>query len=235
MKLSLFIGRFFDIKVFVHWTFLIFLVWIVFSNLDNGWANIFWQLAFILGVFFCVTLHEFGHALTARRFDIKTRDVTLYPIGGVASLEKMPEKPLQELVVALAGPAVNVVIALLLYPFVKDVDIFNDSPVSKEYNALTIVPALFAVNIYLPLFNMIPAFPMDGGRVFRALLSMMMSRLSATRIAAVVGKAFAVLMMLAGLRGDSFLFIIGLFVYSTADKETQLVKEQELLKEGNSS
>ncbi len=233
MKSSFSVGRFFGINVFVHWSFLLFLVWIAASNAENGWANSVWVVLFIVSVFVCITLHEFGHALTARRFGIKTRDITLYPIGGVASLDKMPEKPMQEFWVALAGPMVNVAIALLLYPFVQDMpimDIFTRQIITKELNQDTLIPALFSINVFLPLFNMIPAFPMDGGRVFRALLCLRLSRPLATRIAATLGQGFAIFLIFQGLKGNVFLIIIGVFVFVAAEGEAQYAKNAALLK-----
>jgi Zn-dependent protease len=230
MKLSLSLGRYFGIQVFLHWSFLLFLIWIAFSNAPSGWANIIWTLTFILSVFTCITLHEFGHALMAKRFGIRTRDVTLYPIGGIASLEKMPEKPAQELAVALAGPAVNLIIAALLYPFVGSLDILGNLSTLKELNQDTLIPALFSVNVFLPLFNMIPAFPMDGGRVLRALLSIKLKRSLATRIAATLGQVFAVFMVIEGFRANPFLIVVGMFVFLAAESEAQYVKQEELLK-----
>jgi Zn-dependent protease/predicted transcriptional regulator len=233
MKSSFSVGRFFGINVFLHWSFLIFLVWIAASNAENGWANSAWVVLFMVSVFVCITLHEFGHALTARQFGIKTRDITLYPIGGVASLDKMPEKPMQEFWVALAGPMVNVVIALLLYPLVQDMpimDIFTKQIITKELNQDTLIPALFSINVFLPLFNMIPAFPMDGGRVFRALLCLKLSRPLATRIAATLGQGFAIFLVFQGLKGNIFLIVIGIFVFIAAEGEAQYTKNAALLR-----
>jgi Zn-dependent protease/CBS domain-containing protein len=231
MKSSLYMGRYFDIKIFLHWSFLAFLLWIAFSNYKNGWSNIFWTLTYVISVFACITLHEFGHALVARRFNIITRDVTLYPIGGVASLEKMPEKPMQEMAVALAGPAVNVAIAFMLLPFVNVTEIWQeDLSKMKDINAETFIPTLFTVNIILVLFNLIPAFPMDGGRIVRALLSIKLSRSKATRIAATLGQIFAVLLILEGFSGNPMLIIIGFFVFLSAEGEARYVKQQEILR-----
>ena len=166
------LGTFAGIDVFVHATFLLLIGWIGYSHwLEYGTlAKVVEGILFILALFLCVVLHEYGHALTARRYGIKTRDITLYPIGGVARLERLPEKPIEELWVALMGPAVNVVIAAIvfLYLFVTN----SLGPM----NELTIASGSFLerlmwVNISLVLFNLIPAFPMDGGRVLRALLA----------------------------------------------------------------
>ena len=154
-------------------------------------------VAFILLLFAAVTLHEYGHALTARKFGIRTRDITLYPIGGVARLERMPEKPIQELWVALAGPAVNVVIAAVLFAYL----LVSNALVPLNQLTLTtgsFIERLMIVNISLVLFNLIPAFPMDGGRVLRAILAMNMDYVKATNIAAIIGQGAALLFGLAG-------------------------------------
>src|SRR5215216_1865032 len=172
MKWQWKLGRFAGIDVYVHATFLLLIGWVGYSHwLENqNWAEVLSGIHFILALFLCVVLHEYGHALTARRYGIKTRDITLYPIGGVARLERMPDKPIEELWVALMGPAVNVVIAALLFAYLSATN--GLVPLSN----LTIASGSFAerlmmVNVSLVLFNLIPAFPMDGGRVLRALLA----------------------------------------------------------------
>jgi Zn-dependent protease len=183
MRLSWKIGRFAGIDVFVHATFLI--VCLLFRDVFEGGLQSVLNVGLILAVFGCVILHEFGHALMARRFGIRTRDITLYPIGGVARLERMPRAPGAELLIALAGPAVNFAIAAALSPLV-----FLGGP---ELGVLTdILAQLLLVNLILGLFNLIPAFPMDGGRVLRALLSGWLGRARATIIAARVGRVLAV-------------------------------------------
>lgn len=230
-KYSLSLGRIAGIKVFVHWTFLILIGWIVFINLRQGQGvvDIFWSVLFVLSIFACVTAHELGHALAARRYDIKTRNITLLPIGGLAQLESIPEKPKEELVVALAGPLVNVLIAGALYPFVKlttpDVEQLN----LTQLNHLNFLPSLMAVNIWLAMFNLIPAFPMDGGRVLRALLSMQMERTKATRVAASIGQLLALGFIFFGFFFNPFLIFIGLFIYLGAQGEASVVEAQSLL------
>lgn len=149
---------------------------------------------FILALFGCVVLHEFGHALTAKRFNINTRWITLYPIGGIASLESMPEKPKEELMVAAAGPLVNVVIAAVLWVYLQytgqmpDLTALQDvDPAEMEEMNLPFSFNLLLANIILVVFNLIPAFPLDGGRILRALLAFKMDRMKATRIAATTG------------------------------------------------
>ncbi|MCC6773238.1 MAG: M50 family metallopeptidase, partial [Gemmatimonadaceae bacterium] len=169
------IGTFAGISVYVHATFLLLIAWIGLSywRAEQSIPAVVSGIVFILALFGCVVLHEFGHALTARRYGIRTRDITLYPIGGVARLERMPDEPRQELLVAVAGPAVNVVIAALLFlvlwlagGFVP----FEQLSVARG----NFLERLMVVNIWLVVFNLIPAFPMDGGRMLRAALAMRM-------------------------------------------------------------
>src|SRR5512145_2151069 len=169
------LGRFAGIDVFVHATFLLLLAWVGYSQwLDSrDWGEVLKGILFILALFLCVVLHEYGHALTARKYGIKTRDITLYPIGGVARLERLPDKPIEELWVALMGPAVNVVIAAGLFAYLyltNSLVPLTDLTVASG----NILARLMAVNISLVLFNLLPAFPMDGGRVLRAILALKM-------------------------------------------------------------
>lgn len=186
---SLRLGRFFGIDVFVHWTFSILLVWIFLMHISGGHgaaggiAGVF----FVLALFACVVLHEFGHALTAARFGIKTKDITLYPIGGIASLEGMPEKPSEELLVGLAGPLVNLGIALVIWVYLSATGQLPGLAAVAGSDDMASVPFLWNLlfaNVVLAVFNLIPAFPMDGGRVLRSLLSFMMDKSNATRAAA---------------------------------------------------
>lgn len=222
------LGRFAGIDVFIHWTFGILIAWIVYSNFKAGLdlAQVIWSVLFILAIFACVTLHEYGHALAARRYGIPTKDITLYPIGGVARLEKMPEKPIQELVVALAGPAVNIVIMLALYIVsggaVLDLHEDDSRLIIQESN---FIPMLGFINIWLAFFNLIPAFPMDGGRVLRAFLSMKMERVKATEIAATIGQILAIGFVFVGFYINPFLIFIGIFIMFGARAEAESVKQ----------
>jgi len=225
MKWQWRLGRFAGIDVYVHATFLLLIGWVGYSHwlANHLWSEVLSGVFFILALFLCVVLHEYGHALTARRYGIKTRDITLYPIGGVARLERMPDRPLEELWVALMGPLVNVLIAAGLFAYL----FFSRNLVPM--NELTIASGSFlerlmAVNISLVLFNLIPAFPMDGGRVLRALLAMRMEYVRATQIAANIGQGFAFLIGFVGLFSNPFLVFIAFFVWIGASQEAGMVQ-----------
>lgn len=221
------LGRFLGIELYVHWSFALLVMYVALSTRSDGMAVMGFVVSQLLGVFFCVTLHEYGHAMAARAFGIGTADITLLPIGGVARLHRMPRIPWQELVVAVAGPAVNVVIAiLLLIGFVAFADseittalkhallpgaadsTFDEEMASTLDSLFTLpslagfVLAMLIVNIMLVLFNMIPAFPMDGGRVFRSVMAMLMEYRKATWLASRVGLVCAVLMVIVALGLD---------------------------------
>jgi Zn-dependent protease/CBS domain-containing protein len=219
MGWSLTIGRIAGTSIRLHFTFLLLLAWIGIADyLAGGAAAAIASLVFILLIFACVTAHEFGHIFMARHFGVKTPEVILSPIGGMANMERIPEAPRQELLIALAGPAVNVVILLLLVIFA------GVSPVSLpglDFVAADLADRLAYINGMLVLFNLIPAFPMDGGRVLRALLSMAMGPDRATQLAARIGQSFAFLFVLLGLFYSPILLLVGIFVYFAATSEEQ--------------
>ena len=220
-KWSLYIGSYSGIKVFIHWTFWIIIGWIFMMHFEmgHGWAEGLAGALFILTLFACVVLHEFGHALMAKKYDIPTRDITLYPIGGVASLDSMPEKPAQELAVAVAGPAVNVVIAGILYIFLFSTDQLLPISEIDHMSGDNFWFNIMAANVILAVFNLIPAFPMDGGRVLRALLAFKFDKLKATTIAARVGQFLAIVFVFLGFFSNFWLVFIGLFIYLGAGAE----------------
>jgi Zn-dependent protease/predicted transcriptional regulator len=230
MKWQWTLGRFAGIDVFVHATFVLIIGWVGYSQwLENrDWGDVLNGILFILALFLCVVLHEYGHALTARRYGIKTRDITLYPIGGVARLERMPEKPVEELWVALMGPAVNVIIGALLLGYLVATNTlvpFNLVTVGSG----SVFERLMIVNFSLVLFNLLPAFPMDGGRVLRALLAMRMDYVRATQLAAWVGQGMAFVLGFVGLFGNPFLLFIALFVWIGASQEAGAVQVKNSL------
>jgi Zn-dependent protease len=231
MKWSIKLGRFAGIDVFVHVTFLLLLAFIGYATIASGQsvATAVDGILFVCAVFGCVLLHEFGHALTARRYGIRTRDITLLPIGGVARLERMPDRPLQELWVALAGPAVNVVIVVVL-ALLMAITGSSLGPGTFDLSHGSFAGRLLVVNTVLVLFNMIPAFPMDGGRVLRALLALRMDYARATQIAAYLGQGIAMVFALLGLislgtgYGNPLLLFIALFVWIGASQEAGMAQ-----------
>jgi stage IV sporulation protein FB len=219
MRWSLNIGTIAGTAVRVHVTFLLFLGWIFLADLASGGPQEAWTgLLFMVLLFGCVLAHEFGHIFTARAFGVATPDVTLLPIGGVARLERIPEEPRQEFLIAIAGPAVNVVIALALALLAgAHLDPAALTGVDNARNSM--LDRLATVNLFLAVFNMIPAFPMDGGRVLRALLASHFGHTRATEIAAAVGQGAAFLLGFIGLFGNPILIFIAIFVYLAASSE----------------
>jgi Zn-dependent protease len=245
------IGRAFGIPLYVHPSFLLLPALILWLHWKNGWAEVLFMTISALTVFFCVLLHELGHALMARRFAIPTRDITLYPIGGVARLERMTDKPAEELLIAVAGPAVNVVIAVVLLPVLAVLFAaclpasFQNSHQAAHLlltpaSALAGAPGALAYrfvgllilsNIVLVVFNMIPAFPMDGGRVFRAFLAMFFGQMRATEVAAMVGLVMAGMLGLMGIwflmNGNPLLLPLALFVALAGQAELRAMRYRE--------
>jgi Zn-dependent protease/CBS domain-containing protein len=219
MRWSLHIGSVGGTEIRIHVTFLLFLIWIGAIYYRQGGADAAWQgTIFLALLFLCVLLHELGHVFAARRYRVKTRDVTLWPFGGIASMERMPEKPSQELIVALAGPAVNVVIAAALLLWLGPR--FNAETLTQIDNpAVSMAAKVAGANIILVVFNMIPAFPMDGGRVLRALLAMGMGNARATEVAATIGQGFAVVFGVLGIFYNPMLIIIAVFIFLAASGE----------------
>ncbi|MFT5300127.1 MAG: Zn-dependent protease [Mariniblastus sp.] len=210
------LGTISGIRIRVHWTFLILPIWIYFSSIlaGSGATAALMSLIFVLAIFGCVLLHELGHALAARQFGISTRDITLLPIGGVAALERMPREPKQELWIAVAGPLVNIVIAMVLGAILLGGG-FTASTIGGGF-----LWQLAFANVALVVFNMLPAFPMDGGRVLRSILAMFMDWLKATQIAVRVGNIVAIGLGLLGiLSGNLMLAFVALFVFVAARAE----------------
>ncbi len=234
---SLNLGRLFGIRVQMHWTFLLIIAWAIYVGWSRGGSveSVLWTIALVLTIFVCVVLHELGHSLTARQYGIETKKITLLPIGGVASLDRMPEDPKQELLVAIMGPMVNVVIAAILYFFVShQLYIFQEPEEAQSFlqtiNADNFLFYLYTTNILLVVFNAIPAFPMDGGRVLRALLSMRMDRVKATQIAASLGEIIAIFFFFIGFVYNPLLIFIGLFVFFGASGEYNMIRQMGILK-----
>jgi len=230
MKWSWKIATIAGIPIYIHATFVLIILWAVWSQASRGRGlleTLAWVLL-ILTLFGCVVLHELGHALTARRYGIRTRDITLLPIGGLARLERMPDDPRQEFWVALAGPAVNVVIAMGLFFLL----LLQGQYVPLAYisiNGRPFFENVMWMNVFLVAFNMLPAFPMDGGRVLRALLAMRLDYARATQLAATIGQGMALLFAFAGLFWSPFLIFIALFVWIGAAQESGMVQMRSAL------
>jgi Zn-dependent protease/CBS domain-containing protein len=237
MKWSLRIGRIGGIGIYIHFTFFLFFGWLLFMQMTLGFRTIdvLFYAAFVAAAFTCIVLHELGHAFMAKRFNIGTKDITLLPIGGVARLEKMPQEPKQEFLIAVAGPAVNIVIASCLFsvllltenfqPLLQILYQFFSQP-KVPHSFIELLESLMAVNLWFVLFNMVPAFPMDGGRVARALLASQMNFVKATHIAATFGQVMAVFFVFLGLTDARFIILIfiGVFVWIGAAQEKQMAR-----------
>ncbi|MCS0504897.1 site-2 protease family protein [Ancylobacter mangrovi] len=227
MPWSLTVGHVYGTAVRIHVTFLLFLVWIWAAYYRQGGSGAAWEgVAFVALLFLCVLLHEFGHILAARRYGVKTPEVTLWPFGGIARLERIPEKPSEELVVAIAGPLVNVVIAAVLLLFLGG-HVGMEHIENIENPQVSLVAKLAAANIFLVVFNLIPAFPMDGGRVLRALLAMTMGHAQATQTAASIGQALAIGLGFLGIFGNPMLIVIAIFVFLAASGEAGSVQMKQ--------
>ena len=245
MKNSFQIAKIFGIPVKLHWTFSLMMAWVVLEGRRNGmdWASVGWFALLVIGLFVCVILHEFGHALSARRFGVGTKDIILSPIGGVARLNRLPEKPIHESIVAAAGPVVNLLIAGVVGGYgwlTSSLDFSNlNSREAIFGNPENFITILLFINIFLAVFNLIPAFPMDGGRIFRSLLSAPLGRRKATQITTYLGQGMAVMIIFFAYYFSpekiSYylvpLFIISaIFMFFMATRENQRVRFEEILK-----
>ncbi|MEZ4958470.1 MAG: site-2 protease family protein [Saprospiraceae bacterium] len=240
MSGSLQIARLFGIPVQLHWSFCFVVLFILYMGFEKnmGAGQLLWLSLAALGLFVSILLHEFGHALTARRYGVETKDIILLPIGGLARLTKLPEQPFQEFVVAIAGPCVNVALSLLLSPYLFLVLVpgLEDRPLPTPDSLIGdfffFVPFMFSMNVGLAIFNLLPAFPMDGGRVLRALLAIKLGRFRATQIAVVLGQLIATAMMCYGVWSNNYSYaFIGIFIFFTASKEFRWVKTERVLKQ----
>ena len=222
------------ISLYIHWTFLLLFGWIALVNAQSGnnVEQLFWSLLFICAVFACVALHEFGHAFVASLFGIKAKSIVLLPIGGVASIEKFPDNPVQELAISIAGPLVNILIAAVLMIFLQPYSPFWESqPDVSITHGHDLIYNLHLMNIGLAAFNLIPAFPMDGGRILRALLGFRMNYVRATNIAATIGKIIAGLFIAFGIIFYNVLLpLIGIFIIISASTEEYYLRLKSLVK-----
>jgi len=230
------LGVFAGIPVKVHWSFGLMILFILYVALQNGLPPV--EFAFfvllVFTLFFCVILHEYGHALMAKYFNVGTRDIIISPIGGVARLEKLPKEPKEELLIAIAGPLVNVAIASICFAGLTSVSGISgleiDPETARVDTASKFFTTVFYINIVLFLFNLIPAFPMDGGRILRALLSLKLGRIKSTQIASIIGRLFALFFIGYGLFIEHYvLAFIGGFIFFMATSENRQVKMEESL------
>jgi stage IV sporulation protein FB len=227
MSWSIPIGTVKGTVIRLHVTFLLFLLWIGIAHYTEGGPEAALEgVLFIALLFLCVLLHEFGHILAARRYGVQTPDIVLLPIGGVARLERIPEEPAQELVVALAGPAVNLVIAALLFLALGGLP---DDSFELQNPGVGLLARLASANLFLVLFNLLPAFPMDGGRVLRAFLAHRLGYARGTQVAASIGQGLAFAFGLLGLiGGNPMLVFIALFVYLAASSEAHAAQMRQV-------
>ena len=229
MKWSVSIGRIFGINFRIHVTFFLLLFFIFTSVLkERGFGGAVLATLFICAVFVCVLIHEVGHSLIGRHFGKEARSITLLPIGGVATMVEIPEKPAQEIAMSLVGPLINVVIAGVLYLFVGHWAGIA-SPNLEPGSVRAFFAELIGVNIMLAIFNLIPAFPMDGGRVLRGILAAKMDYVRATSAAVFIGQGLAVVFIFYGLFFNWWLALIGVFLYMGAGGEKQHVLLRSLL------
>jgi Zn-dependent protease/predicted transcriptional regulator len=228
VRWSLKIARVSGIGLHLHVTLLLLLALIGYAGFaEMGTRGALWSLALVTAILVCILLHELGHSLVAQQFGVQVKSITLLPIGGVAALRNIPEHPGHEIAITLAGPAVNLVIATLLVPFTGlPRHLFF---ISMPYDLSSFLATVVNANLTLFLFNFIPAFPMDGGRLFRALLALVMPFQRATAIAAFVGQGLAILFVLAGLKFSFWLAIIGVFIFIGAEGEEKVVRTRALL------
>ena len=221
MKWSINAGRIFGIKLRIHVTFFLLLLYVFFSDIKEGFGQAGLSVLFVCAIFACVVIHELSHSLVARHFGREPKSITLLPIGGVAAIDMMPTKPSQEIAISIVGPATNIVIAILLA-------LIGGSSMAAALNKSANLTAsqlfianLIAANIVLAVFNLIPALPMDGGRVFRSILALKFGFLRATLWAVTIGKVIALLFIVLGFRYNPWLALIGFFIFSGANNEKQ--------------
>lgn len=237
MKGTFKIATFFGIPVQVHWSFVLIIVWVAFSAYSNDMdlRATMWLMLLMLTMFLSVVMHEYGHALTARKYGVTTRDIILLPIGGVARLEQLPERPIHEFWVAIAGPLVNIGLAIVLslYFFYEPIESVWQTLRYENGNIVgrTFIPYLITMNVVLAVFNLIPAFPMDGGRILRAILSMNMGKVKATRIASIIGQVLAVgFVILSVYPFESPMFtLLGIFIFFVARQENNALQQDAKL------
>ncbi|MGM9992403.1 MAG: site-2 protease family protein [Candidatus Bruticola sp.] len=239
MRWSFKLAKLWGIDIYVHYTFIILLLWIFLTHgAQNNWTYSLLSLGLTLITFMAVTLHEYGHALTARRFGIPTRDITLWPFGGVATIQGQTQTPRQEILLALAGPAVNLFLTAVTFCFTNYIFIPYLFPLLIPIAQVLILKFLYWFmwsNLALMLFNLIPAFPMDGGRVLRGLFARKYDFLTSTYKAVSIGRLCAVVMGIYGLAYNHMLAVIALFIWWSGSKELDqaiMIERMRRVREG---
>jgi len=221
MKWSIGAGRIFGIKLRIHLTFFLLLAFVFVTDIKEGYKQAGLSVLFVCAIFTCVVIHELSHSLVARRFGREPKSITLLPIGGVATIDMMPTKPSQEIAISIVGPVTNIVIAILLALVGGSsvaVALTNHSNLTASQIFIT---DLIAANIMLAVFNLIPALPMDGGRIFRSILALKFGFLRATLWAVTIGKVIALFFIALGFFYNPWLALIGFFIFAGANSEKQ--------------
>ena len=237
MSANLYLGKYNGTEVQIHWTFFLLTAWIILSEVLSGGSidGALFNFQFILAVMICVLLHEVGHAFVAKRFGVKTKKMVLLPIGGISTVDKTAKSPKAEFLITIAGPLVNVIIAIILF-FAIPVSDYISYNLGEYFNALndfsvrTFLFFLFIVNVALAVFNMIPAFPLDGGKILRSILDVKLDRVRATSITATIGHIIAVVLLLIGLLFNPILIFMSLFLFIGAYSENRMVHQLGLVK-----
>ena len=237
MNANLKLGKYYGTEVQIHWTFFLLAAWIVLSEVLSGATvdRILFNLQFILAVMICVLLHELGHLFAAKKFGIKTNKMVLLPVGGISTVEKTTHSPKEEFLITIAGPLVNLIIAIILF-FAIPVSDYISFNLGEYFTALndfsvkTFLFFLFIVNVALAVFNMIPAFPLDGGRLMRAVLDIKLTRVKATRVATTISSIIAIILLLIGLLVNPILVFLSLFLLIGSFSENKTVHQIGLLK-----
>ncbi len=228
------IGRAFGIDVKVHWTFFLLLAFFAFLGFQNTQSPLVALVTalVVVALFFCVLLHEFGHSLIAQRLGLQVPDITLLPIGGLARLKSLPDKPADEVKIAIAGPLVNVVLAPIFFAIASLLGANLLAPpdlLEGVTSVEEVIVYLGYINVALAVFNLLPAFPMDGGRVLRGLLATRLGPVRATDISSSIGQLFAIGFFVLGFLSNPFLILIAVFIFFGASGEAQMVRQRELM------
>ena len=237
MKANLNLGKYFGTQVQIHWTFFVLITWIILSEIFSGASmdRILFNFQFVIAVMICVLLHEIGHSFVAKRYGFKTKKMVLMPIGGISTLDKTIESSKKEIAISFAGILVNVIIAIILFFAIPVTDYISFNlgdyfTALNDFSFKTFLFFLFIANVVLVLINLIPAFPLDGGRILRALLNLKFNRVQATSITATISHIIAILFLLIGVLFNPVLVFLSLFIFIGSFSENRMVTQLGLLK-----